>query len=135
MTATAQRNPPEVVKAPAGHLLREGGSRFAVVGAWVLLIILYGVLEPSKFLTTSTFQTIFSSQQVLVFLTAALLCTVCVGEFVDLSVASNLVLAAIVVPVLVVNHHWKAWAASVVATVAVAFGPTIVTAPTKSLAR
>jgi ribose transport system permease protein len=93
----------------------EGGARFAVVGAWVLLIVLYGVLEPGKFLTASTFQTIFSSQQVLVFLTAALLCTICVGEFVDLSVAANLGLAAIAVPVLVVNHHWNLWAASLVA--------------------
>jgi ribose transport system permease protein len=105
-------------KGPAratGSLLHEGGSRFAVIGAWVLLIILYGALEPNKFLTTSTFQTIFSSQQVLVFLTAALLCTLCVGEFVDLSVASNLGLAAIIVPVLVVNHHWNVWVASLVA--------------------
>ena len=44
MATTAQRSAPPGLKDPARNLLREGGSRFAVVGAWVLLIILYGVL-------------------------------------------------------------------------------------------
>jgi ribose transport system permease protein len=94
------------------------GARFAVVGVWLALIALYGVLEPGKFLTTGTFQTIFGSQQALVFLCAALLCTICVGEFVDLSVASVLGLAAVLLPVLVVDHGWNVWAASLAAIAA-----------------
>src|SRR5829696_4688525 len=90
------------------------GARFAVVGVWLALIAVYGMLDPDTFLTTGTFQTIFGSQLSLVFLTAALLCTICVGEFVDLSVASVLGLAATLVPVLVVDHGWNVWAATLV---------------------
>ncbi|WP_018505428.1 ABC transporter permease [Parafrankia discariae] len=91
------------------------GARFAVVGVWLLLAVIYGIAVPETFLTSGTFQTIFGSQQALVFLTAALLCTICVGEFVDLSVASVFGLAAILVPVLNVEHGWNVWAASLVA--------------------
>jgi ribose transport system permease protein len=94
------------------------GARFAVIGVWLALIALFGLLDPDTFLTTGTFQTIFGSQLALVFLTAALLCTICVGEFVDLSVASVLGLAATLVPVLVVDHGWNVWAASMAAVVA-----------------
>ena len=89
--------------------------RFAIIGVWVLLIIGYGIAEPATFLTAGTFQTIFASQQALVFLTAALLCTVVVGEFVDLSVPSIFGLAAMLLAVLVVNYHWNVWAAAMTA--------------------
>src|SRR5829696_4013991 len=94
------------------------GARFAVIGVWLALIAVYGALSPDTFLTTGTFQTIFGSQLALVFLSAALLCTICVGEFVDLSVASVLGLSATLVPVLVVDHQWSVWAASLAAIVA-----------------
>ncbi|OHV64356.1 ABC transporter permease [Pseudofrankia sp. BMG5.36] len=106
-----------------GHSWGYQGARFAVVGVWLLLIGVYGLTEPDTFLTAGTFQTIFGSQQALVFLTAALLCTICVGEFVDLSVPSVFGLAAILVPVLTVQHGWNVWLASLVAiAVAVAVG-------------
>jgi ribose transport system permease protein len=101
-------------RSPAGLF----AARFAVVGVWLALIAVYGILEPDTFLTTGTFQTIFGSQLALVFLTAALLCTICVGEFVDLSVASVLGLSATLLPVLVVDHGWNVWAASLAAIVA-----------------
>lgn len=102
------------------ELLRQGGSRFALVGVWILLIVLYGVLEPSKFFTSSTFTSIFSSQDnvLLVFLTTALLCTIIVGEFVDLSVPSVMSMSATLVPVFVVLHGWNVWLASAVALAA-----------------
>lgn len=90
-------------------LLRNGGSRFALVGVWILMIGLYTVLKPGEFFTTATFTSIFNSQQVLVFLTCSLLCTIIVGEFVDLSVPSVLSLAGTIVPVLVVQHGWNIW--------------------------
>ncbi|GAA2697577.1 ABC transporter permease [Actinoplanes palleronii] len=95
--------PPETVRRSYGHL----GSRFAAIGFWLALTVLYAVLTPDTFLTAGTFQTIFGSQQALVFLTAALLCTIIVGEFVDMSVASNFGFAAVLVAVLNVNHHWN----------------------------
>ena len=94
-----------------GHL----GSRFAAVGFWLALAVLYAALRPDTFLTTGTFQTIFGSQQALVFLCAALLCTIIVGEFVDMSVASNFGFAAVLVAVLNVNEHWNVWAAAAAA--------------------
>lgn len=99
----------------ARQAIGQGGSRFAVVGVWILMIAVYGALEPARFLTPDSFHTIFSSQQALVFLTGALLCTICVGEFVDLSVASILGLSAVIVPVLVTQHGWSVWLASIVA--------------------
>ncbi|GAA2229307.1 ABC transporter permease [Herbiconiux moechotypicola] len=90
-------------------------ARFAVIGVWLLMIVLFAVLEPSTFFTIGSFRTIFGSQQALVFLAAALLCTIIVGEFVDMSVASNFGLSAILVTVLTVTHGWNVWVAAVVA--------------------
>src|SRR3954466_10912919 len=109
---------PAVQNPPPRSSLGLCGARFAVVGVWIAMIALFGVLEPDLFLTAGTFQTIFGSQLALVFLTAALLCTICVGEFGDLSVASVLGLSATLLPVLVVDHGWNVWAASLAAIAA-----------------
>jgi len=93
-------------------------TRYAVIGVWILLAILFGALKPDTFLTSGTFQTIFGGQQPLVFLAAALLCTILVGEFVDMSVASNFGFAAIIISVLNVNLHLNAYVASLVAIAA-----------------
>ncbi|GAA3392420.1 ABC transporter permease [Cryptosporangium minutisporangium] len=109
----------ETPETPAvAHTAGVLGARFAVIGVWLLLALVYAVAVPETFLTQGTFQTIFGSQQALVFLTAALLCTICVGEFVDLSVASVFGLAAIVLPVLVVDHGWGVWPAAFAAVAA-----------------
>lgn len=105
-------------KRSGAALLRTGGSRFALVGVWILMIGLYTLLKPGQFFTSATFTSIFNSQQVLVFLTCSLLCTIIVGEFVDLSVPSVLSLAATIVPVLVVQHGWNTWLACAAAIAA-----------------
>jgi ribose transport system permease protein len=110
-TPKATARPPMSTRPSLGHL----GSRFAAVGFWLVLAVLYAALRPDTFLTTGTFQTIFGSQQALVFLCAALLCTIIVGEFVDMSVASNFGFAAVLVAVLNVNHHWNVWMAALAA--------------------
>ncbi|PUB32298.1 monosaccharide ABC transporter membrane protein (CUT2 family) [Promicromonospora sp. AC04] len=92
-------------------------ARYAVIGVWILMIVLFAVLRPETFLTEGTFSSILGSQQALVFLSAALLCTILVGEFVDMSLASNFGLAAILVPVLTVNHGWNVWLAALLAVV------------------
>jgi ribose transport system permease protein len=114
VTAAERPAPPEESAGTGSRRSSVGlfGARFAVVGVWLALIAVYGVLSPDTFLTTGTFQTIFGSQLALVFLSAALLCTICVGEFVDLSVASVLGLSATLLPVLVVDHGWNVWAAA-----------------------
>jgi len=109
---TTHSHPPLRASSPS---LGQLGSRFAALVFWLLLAVLYGVLRPDTFLTAGTFQTIFGSQQALVFLTAALLCTIIVGEFVDMSVASNFGFAAVLVAVLNVNQHWNVWLAAIAA--------------------
>lgn len=101
---------------------RHGGAgtfaaRFAVVGVWVLLAVFFGAMRPETFLTSGSFQSIFGSQYALVFLCASLLCTIVVGEFVDMSVASNFGLAAIFVTVMTVQHDWNVWLAALAAIV------------------
>jgi ribose transport system permease protein len=93
-------------------------SRFAVIGVWVLLAVLFAVLRPDTFMTSGSFKTIFGSQQALVFMTASLLCTILVGEFVDMSVASNFGLGATLVTVMNVDHGWNVYLASVASVVA-----------------
>jgi ribose transport system permease protein len=111
ITETLTAAPPSRARPSAGSL----GSRFGALGFWLVLAVLYAVLVPDTFMTAGTFQTIFGSQQALVFLTAALLCTIIVGEFVDMSVASNFGFAAVLVAVLNVNLHWNVWVSALAA--------------------
>ncbi|MFE5791451.1 ABC transporter permease [Streptomyces sp. NPDC056503] len=113
--------PPTPVPA---SVKRNGGvvsfaSRFAVIGVWIALAVLFAVLRPDTFMTSGSFKVIFGSQNqaALVFLTAALLCTIIVGEFVDMSVASNFGLAAIMLTILHVNHGWGVGAAALASLV------------------
>ncbi|TIC79304.1 ABC transporter permease [Nocardioides sp. GY 10127] len=120
-TAVAPPGKPDPAPAPARSPHSGAGwfaARFAVIGVWLLLAVLYGVLRPETFLTAGSFKVVFGSQQALVFLTAALLCTIVVGEFVDMSVASNFGLAAVLVTVLNVQHEWGVWSAALAAVVA-----------------
>jgi ribose transport system permease protein len=93
-------------------------ARLAVLVVWAALILVYSVTEPALFPRTGTYQTIFGSQQPLVFMTMALMCTITVGEFVDLSVPAVFGFAATILPVLVVNHHWGVGPAAVAAVAA-----------------
>jgi len=102
---------------PIATLARNLTARYAVVGVWIAMIVIYAAAEPGVFFTGSTFQAIFGSQQALVFLAMALLCTIAVGEFVDLSVPSVFGFAATILPVLVVNHGWSVWPAALVAVI------------------
>ena len=97
------------------EMLKKGAERYAIVAVWGLMIALYSAIEPSQFANSGTFKTIFGSQAALVFLSMALLCTVIVGEFVDLSVAAILGLCATLVPVLTVMHGMNVTLASLIA--------------------
>ncbi len=99
------------------HWLYAGMSRGSLIVVWIALIGLFTAIEPGVFFTGGTFQVIFGSQQALVFLAMAALCAFTVGEF-DLSIASNLGLAAILVPVLAVEHNMNVAVASVLAVAA-----------------
>jgi ribose transport system permease protein len=105
-------------KPARGLDIRHIASRYAVIGVWALMILIYALAEPGVFLTRSNFISIFTGQYALVFMTMALLCTIIVGEFVDLSVPSVFGIAATIWPVLVTNHHWAVVPAAIVAVIA-----------------
>ena len=74
-------------------------ERFALPAAWLLLIIIFGMLLPQTFLSWRTFSTMLGSQAVLVVLALALLIPLTAGDF-DLSVASTMVFSAMLLAVL-----------------------------------
>lgn len=116
-SAPAQPEPSPAIPQPGVGWL---AARFAVIGVWALVIVLFCALRPDTFMTTGAFKTILggSNQTTLIFLTAALLCTILVGEFVDMSIASNFGLSATLVTVLNVNHGWNVWVAASIGLVA-----------------
>jgi ribose transport system permease protein len=133
MDATRQEAGPPTAAGPASN--GRGGARrrsltpgqitarYAIIVVWAAMIAVYATTEHGLFWSTGTFQTIFSSQEPLVFMTMALMCSIVVGEFVDLSVPAVFSFAATILPVLVVNHGWPVWPAALLAIVgAVAVG-------------
>ncbi|MGH2743737.1 MAG: ABC transporter permease [Thermoleophilaceae bacterium] len=89
-------------------------QRLGLPAAWVLVIVLFGALEPDTFLTTANLQSILGSQAVLVVLTLGLLFPLTAGDY-DLSVASTLTLAAMIVALLNGQHGWPVLTAILVA--------------------
>ena len=90
-------------------------SRYAIIGVWIAMVAIYTAKEGRLFFSWGIFHTIFSQQESLVFMTMALLCTICVGEFVDLSVPAVFGFSATILPVLTVFHGWNVWLAAIVA--------------------
>ncbi len=78
-------------------------ERIALPFAWAALIVVFGVMRPSSFLTWSNFGSMFGSQAVLVVLTLALLLVLRTGDY-DLSIASVLTMSSMLVGVLNVQH-------------------------------
>jgi ribose transport system permease protein len=85
-------------------------ERYALLAAWGLTCVIFGILRPDTFLTTSNFTTIFGSQAILVVLTLALLVPLTAGDY-DLSVAATMGLSAMTLAILNVNHGWSIWTA------------------------
>jgi ribose transport system permease protein len=80
-------------------------ERYGLVIAWVIVIAIFGVLEPDTFLTPANFSTIFGSQAVLVVLTLGLLVPLTAGDY-DLSIAGVLTLGSMQIAYLNVDLHW-----------------------------
>lgn len=89
-------------------------ERYALIGAWLVIIVIFSFLRPTTFFTKGNFETIFGSQSVLVVLTLALILPLIVGEF-DLSIGANLGFSAVFIAVMNTQHGWSIWLASVVA--------------------
>lgn len=95
----------ERVETTAGPRASDLAERFGLVAAWVIVIALFGVLEPRTFLTQANFATIFGSQAVLLVLTLGALIPLTAGDY-DLSIAGVLTLSSMVVAILNVNSGW-----------------------------
>ena len=80
-------------------------QRYALLGIWVLVIVLFGIREPSTFLTTANLQNILGSQAVLVLLTLGLIIPMTAGDY-DLSIGSVAALSAMTLAILNVDNHW-----------------------------
>ncbi|HEX7526817.1 MAG TPA: ABC transporter permease, partial [Gaiellaceae bacterium] len=91
-------------------------ERYALLAVWALTCVIFGILRPDTFLTTSNFTTIFGSQAILVVLTLALLVPLTAGDY-DLSIAATMGLSAMTLAILNVNHGWSIWASILAALV------------------
>jgi ribose transport system permease protein len=91
-------------------VLADAAERYALLAAWGVTCVVFGILRPDTFLTTSNFTTIFGSQAILVVLTMALLAPLTAGDY-DLSVAATMTLSGMALAILNVNHGWPiGWA-------------------------
>lgn len=107
-TETSPQRPPDTPAAARAHRrsrLVDLSERYALLGVWVLIIVIFGALKPGTFLTSANFSTIFGSQAVLVMLTLALILPLTAGDY-DLSVAATMTLSAMTLALLNVNEGW-----------------------------
>jgi len=119
-TAAPDETPNTNRSAHLRNVAVDAFRRGSLILVWIAIFITFAALMPDTFLTSGTLQTIFGSQQALVFIALGALCAFAVGEF-DFSVAAVAGLSATVAAVLVSNQHMSVWLASIVA-VAVAVG-------------
>jgi ribose transport system permease protein len=70
--------------------------RYGLLGAWAVVIAIFGLLVPETFLTATNFQTILGSQSVLIIVTLGLVISLTAGEL-DLSIAGVLTLCVVLV--------------------------------------
>jgi ribose transport system permease protein len=78
-------------------------QRLSLPAVWLVLVILFGILQPHTFLTSRNMANILGSQAVIVVLTLGILIPLTAGDF-DLSVAFNLTLSAMLIAILNVDH-------------------------------
>ena len=100
--------PAEVPRTRSRSWAADAMERYALLVVWAVIVVIFGILRPDTFLTTSNFTTIFGSQAILVVLTLALLPPLTAGDY-DLSVAATMTLSAMTLAILNVNHGWSIW--------------------------
>ncbi len=78
-------------------------QRYALLVAWIGLLVIFSILMPQTFMSTANFTNMLGSQSVLLIVALALLAPLRAGDY-DLSAASTLTLSAMTTAVLNVNH-------------------------------
>ncbi|WDL97692.1 ABC transporter permease [Alicyclobacillus sp. ALC3] len=79
-------------------------EKSALVLAWILICIVFSVVEPSTFPTMSNLSSVLGSQAVLLVLTLGLLIPLRAGDY-DLSIAGTLTVSSMIVAILNAQHH------------------------------
>jgi ribose transport system permease protein len=109
-------------RARQGPRMVDYAERYGLIAAWLLLIAVFGAINPSTFLTWANFSTIFGSQAVLVVVALALIIPLTANDF-DVSIANVMTLSAVTIAVLNVNHGVPiGWAILVALAVGVVVG-------------
>lgn len=95
----------------------EIAERFGLLAAWVLLILVMGTFRPDQMFAWNPYAAMFGSYAMIVVLTLALIIPLTAGDF-DLSVASTMALASMVIAVLNVRMGWSIEGAILMALIA-----------------
>lgn len=97
-------------------------ERYGILIVWIAVIVLFSIMRPSTFPTTVNFETIFSTQAVLLVMTLGLIVALTAGEF-DLSIGAAMGFGAVLVAWLNVDHHWPiGWAVAATLVFGIVFG-------------
>jgi len=89
-------------------------NRYGLVVVWVIVIGVFALLKPDVFFTWRNFQTILSTQAVLLIISLALLPALAAGEY-DLSVGGVMGVAVVIMGYLNILHQWPVGLAVLVA--------------------
>ena len=110
MSETLSSSPKSSAGAPArrGPVVRSGVERISLILAWIVIIIVFGILMPHTFLSSGNWGTILGSDAVLVVITMGLLLPLRAGDY-DLSVAGTLTLSTMMVGIFNGEHHVNIW--------------------------
>jgi ribose transport system permease protein len=91
----------------------------ALLGAWVLLVVIFTITEPGKFTTLRNIESLLNTQSVLLILAIGCIPPLLVGDL-DLSTAATLALSECVVGYLNVHLGWSIWV-GILAAIGVGF--------------
>lgn len=91
--------------SPHVRLGRDVVRRYALLFAWALVIVVFGVLRPEAFWSLENLSTVLGTQAVLLFLALVSLPAFVAGEY-DLSIAGNLSFSLVLFGFLNVIQHW-----------------------------
>jgi ribose transport system permease protein len=95
----------------------EATKKYGLLIAWIVLILVFGILRPALFLTPANVSNILGSQSVLLILALGVLAPFAAGEY-DLSIAGVMSVSVVLVGYLNVLHHWPVGAAVAAALLA-----------------
>jgi ribose transport system permease protein len=111
MTAT------RVDKGTVRQVIGEGGARFGLVMALLMIVAVFSAIKPSTYFTSLNFETIATNQAPTLLLALAVLLPLIAGEF-DLSVASNFGFCQLLVAGLIIKSGMS-WPLAIVVTLGV----------------